>query len=227
MLKKHCFVFDSSIGIGSEKYPNVFVVPLIINQKNKDYVETLRDGVDISISKISSLQVAGVNFSTSAANPSDVMALFDHLVKEYENIWVFPIPKLLSETGNNVFRLIASEYQNIKVIDSYTVALMSEWQAQDLIALNNAKKVTEENILAIVNHYKEKIGAPLIVPDLSFLVKGGRISRTKGFIGKLLKIIAVASFDREGVSFRDKTFDINELPKICDKYYETIINNID
>jgi fatty acid-binding protein DegV len=29
------------------------------------------------------------------------------------------------------------------------------------------------------------------------------------------------------VSFRDKTFDINELPKICDKYYETIINNID
>jgi hypothetical protein len=86
MLKKHCFIFDSSIGVASEKYPDVFVAPIIINKKVKEDIVSLRDGADITISELSRMQLAGVDFSTAAANPNDIMYLLDHLTKEYENV---------------------------------------------------------------------------------------------------------------------------------------------
>jgi fatty acid-binding protein DegV len=98
---------------------------------------------------------------------------------------------------------------------------------QDLISLKKNSKLNDNSINNLINHYRDHCGAALIVPDLTHLVNGGRINKTKGLIAKLLHIIPFNSFDREGVTNRANTKKISEFPKLCDEYFRKIITNFD
>ena len=55
-----------------------------------------------------------------------------------------------------------------------------------------------EEILERVNYAVENTHIFISVPTLEYLVKGGRISASKGFLGKILKLSPLVSFNKEG-----------------------------
>jgi len=218
--KKNAFVFDSSADLKNNQIKDVYVLPLNVVEKNSG--KTYLDQVEIDQVTLEKKLIAGDDLSTSATTPKIALELLEKLSKEYENVWVLPIPEKLSPGQNNSLHNISLEFDNVKYISNHTVALMSKWEALELSKL---KVVNEKEIMKIVDKYKMKLGANLIVPDLKYLIKGGRINKAKAFVAKLLKIIPVCSFDREGVSFRDKAININKIPTKCEEYFNMIIKN--
>jgi len=221
-MKKNCFVVDTSSNIKNGQYEDVFVLPINVTEVTKDGEVNYKDGIDINPSILEQKQLDGASFKTAATSPADAMNLLDKLTKEYETVYLLPIPKTLSAGAHNVYNTILPEYTNVKLISQDTVSVFSIMQMDDILALNkkNGGFITEEQITKIAKYYHDHLGAALIVPDLSFLVKGGRINRAKGAIAKLFKITALCSFDNEGVSFRDKVINLKKLPELAMKYYK-------
>jgi len=221
-MKKNCFVVDTSSNIKNGQYEDVFVLPINVIEVTKNGDIEHKDGIDITPSELEQKQLDGINFKTAATSPSDALELLDKVTKEYETVYVLPIPKTLSEGAHNMFNTILPEYTNVKLFRQDTVSVFSIMQMEDILAVNkkNGGFITEEQINEITKYYHDHLGAALIVPDLSFLVKGGRINRAKGAIAKLFKITALCSFDNEGVSFRDKVINLNKLPTLAMKYYK-------
>jgi fatty acid-binding protein DegV len=81
------------------------------------------------------------------------------------------------------------------------------------------------HIKEVVNYYAQNIAAALVTRDLSFLINGGRIKKVTGMIAKLLNIIPINSFDREGVTQRLKVMKIDKIPNAIEKYFSTFLND--
>jgi len=221
-MKKNCFVVDTSSNITNGQYEDVFVLPINVIEVTKNGEVNHKDGIDININTIEKMQLDGVSFKTSATSPGDALDLLDKLTKEYETVYVLPIPKTLSAGAHNMYNSILPEYTNVKLISQHTVSVFSIMQMEDILAINknNGNFITEEQLNKVIDYYHDHLGAALIVPDLSFLVKGGRINRAKGMIAKLFKITALCSFDNEGVSFRDKVINLKKLPALAMNYFK-------
>ncbi|GMO13393.1 MAG: DegV family protein [Mycoplasmoidaceae bacterium] len=226
-MKKSCIVFDSGSNFSNGQYPDLYVLPLQVIESQETKEVSYSDGIEITIDEMEKQMVDGVLFKTSASNPNDAITLFEKLSAEYEEIYVFLLPYTLSPGQNNSINLIAEDFPKVKVIPHYMVSLPTQWEAQELLALNKAGKLTIETATAVVNKYRDKLAMAVVVPDLSFLARGGRISKTKGFFGKLLHITALVSFDREGVVFRDKAMTSNKLYKQIDQYFKMILKDFD
>ncbi|MDR2654390.1 MAG: DegV family EDD domain-containing protein [Mycoplasmataceae bacterium] len=226
-MKKACLVFDSSANARNGEYDDVFVLPLQIILKKKNETITYKDGVDITIDEIERNENAGLIYSTSAANPNDIINLFEKITKQYEKVYILPIPETISPGGVNVVNLVTQEYDNVVLIKQYMVSIMTKWEIIDLIKLLKEDKLNEESIQKVVNHYYYDTAAALITPDLSFLVRGGRIKKVTGAIANFLKIIPINSFDREGVTSRSKVVNLKKIPEAIEKYYSTFLDNFD
>jgi len=222
-MAKNAYVVDSSSNITNGMYPNVYVLPLIVNKLTKQCEKQYKDGIDITINEIEKEQLEGVNFTTSAMLVQDVTTLLDKLSAEYDNVYIFCIPNKLSQGANNIINMILVDYKNVTKVENHTVSFMSNWQIEDVLELEKTNIATEENIKAIAQKYHDHVGAALVVSDLSYLVRGGRINKAKGAIAKLLKINALTSFDRNGVSFVNKFISIKKLPKLCMQYFKKTI----
>ena len=61
-----------------------------------------------------------------------------------------------------------------------------------------AAGATIDEVAAWIEEHKLKMEHWLYVSDLKYLVKGGRVSKTSGFIGNMLNICPVISVDAEG-----------------------------
>jgi fatty acid-binding protein DegV len=68
-----------------------------------------------------------------------------------------------------------------------------------------------------LNEKREKSAIALIVPDLNFLISGGRIGAFKGGLAKLFKVKAVISLDYDGLNFYQKVIKSESLPNEVEK----------
>jgi fatty acid-binding protein DegV len=125
-MKKACLVFDSSANARNGEYDDVFVLPLQIILKKKNETITYKDGVDITIDEIERNENAGLIYSTSAANPNDIINLFEKITKQYEKVYILPIPETISPGGVNVVNLVTQEYDNVVLIKQYMVSIMTK-----------------------------------------------------------------------------------------------------
>ncbi|GMO14175.1 MAG: fatty acid kinase binding subunit FakB2 [Mycoplasmoidaceae bacterium] len=226
-MKRACLVYDSTSNINTKLYKDVFLLPQQIIETSSVDEKTYKDLVDIFPDAMAKKMIDGSTFKTAASNPADAIQLFDQLSKQYEEIFVFLIPNTLSYGQNNVVSLVAEDFPNVHIIPHYMISFMSQWELDELLQLNKTGKLTVKTATAVVNKYRDKLGALLIVPDLSYLVKGGRISKTRGFIGKLLKVTALCSFDKLGINFFAKALTTSKIATQIDKYFNDTFKNFD
>ncbi len=192
---KIAVVTDSTAYLSEEQIQanHIKVVPIPVILDGTVYDE----GKDIQSAQYYELLRTAKTFPNTSQPPlGEVLKLYENLAHEgYDTILSIHLASTISGFVNTL-KGAASEIQdaNVVVYDSQiTVILMGE------LVLTAAKMAAQgadiQAILAKMDELRATTGEYFIVNDLQNLVRGGRLSNAAGFIGGMLKIKPLLTFD--------------------------------
>lgn len=187
-MMKTRIIVDSTADLMPEVKARVHTVPLTLRFGEEEFI----DGVTIDHKKFyEKLVESDVLPTTSQASPDAFMQEFQKAKDAGESAVVITVASKLSGTYQSAM-IAASEFENIYVVDSGSVAMGSgilvELALRWLDAGYDAK-----SIASILEQEKQKIIVVALVDTLEYLKKGGRISKTVAFAGGVLNIKPVLS----------------------------------
>ncbi|WP_105956028.1 DegV family protein [Apilactobacillus quenuiae] len=187
-----------------EKY-NINVVPIPVIIDGKSYNE----GVDISTEEFYDKLRNSESFpSTSQPPMGEMINTYNNLAdKGYDAVISIHLASTISGFYNSLVSL-APTIENIKVIpynSKLTVKLMGNLAIEAAKMAQNNQSIDE--ILSKMDEIRATINEVFVVDDLQNLVRGGRLSNASAFLGSLLKIKPLLTFD-------DKTNEIVAFEKV-------------
>ncbi len=217
-------VTDSTCDLSQEllDYYQVYVLPLNINFGDNHFL----DKVTITPDHFYDLLENSPEFpKTSQINERSFTNLYSHLASHYDAVISIHLTGQFSGTFLNSVKAaekISAEFNKpIYVIDSKTLS-----GALGLLVLRAAKLIDAglpiESIIESIEKQKSDAKIFVSVKDLKYMMKGGRVSRQKGFIANLLGINPIVSMDSNGKSVLfGQTFsqqaNINKVMKHVEK----------
>ncbi|WP_283590302.1 DegV family protein [Ligilactobacillus saerimneri] len=175
-----------------QKYDiRVVPIPFILNEK------TYEEGVDITTEEFYSLLAQSPELPSTSQPPlGEMISLYEDLRDEgYEAVISIHLAATISGLVGNL-QNIASQIEGIKVIpydSGITVRLMGELAVA--AAQDAAKGMDIDSIVAHLDELRSTVDEYFLVDDLQNLVKGGRLSNASAFIGTMLKIKPILTFD--------------------------------
>jgi DegV family protein with EDD domain len=202
-------VTDSTCDLSQEliDFYQINVVPLNLNFGDNHYL----DKVTIQPNQFYDLLETHAEFpKTSQINEQSFTNLYSHLASHYDAIVAVHLTNQFSGTYANSVKAgkrISKEFNKpVHVIDSKNLS-----GALGLLVLKAAKNIeASESVESIIKSLEMDIIKAKIfvsVRNLKFMIKGGRVSKPKGFIAKILGLNPVISMDESGKSLLfGKTF---------------------
>lgn len=176
-------ITDSASDIVNPSTDNLTVLPMKIAFGDEEYL----DGVDLShrqfYEKLIETDTLPV---TSMVTPYDFEKAYEASEKNGEIALVITISSKLSGTYNSA-KIASNGYENVYVIDSESVCVGQKILVEYSLKLINDGCSLDE-ILSNINKYKKSIKLIALLDTLEYLIKGGRISKTSGYIGSMLSI---------------------------------------
>lgn len=181
-------IIDSTTDLTDEARSRVNIVPLTLRFGENEYI----DGVTINHSEFyEKLVESDVLPTTSQAAPSAFSDVFEKNITDSDSAVVITLSGNLSGTYQSAV-IAASDYDNIYVVDSGTVAIgaaiLTEYALQCV-----DKGMSAKEIATAVEEKKDSICVIAMLDTLEYLKKGGRISSTAAFAGGLLNIKPVVN----------------------------------
>ncbi|QLK86177.1 DegV family protein [Staphylococcus sp. 17KM0847] len=166
------------------KENNVHVVPLSVTINGTSY----QDQVDISSETFTQYLGDDQNdLKTSQPALGLFVEKYESLIDENTEIISIHLSSGLSGTYQTALQASEMVDGKITVIDSKSISYGLGYQLQYLVKWIEQGIPTHE-ILEKIQHLQKNIKLFVIIGQLDQLIKGGRISKTKGFIGNLMKI---------------------------------------
>ena len=224
-MNKIAIVIDSGMDLPTEyKREDVFILPLKVIRDGVTFL----DGVTISPEQVAKelLEKSGHDYKTALVSPGDVVE-FLSLIKDkgYSQVIAITISSGLSGT-NNAFNIGAKEVAGIEVevIDTLSIGMGAGLHAVAAIDLKEAGL----DFATIVKTLREKVAQSKVyfyVGSLEYLIKGGRIGKVTGFIGKMLNLQPVITCDFEGIystvaKVRSQLQGINRIVDLISEQYK-------
>jgi len=171
-------------------------IPLVLTIEGSDYYDKLT----ITSEKFYQLMDELEEYPKSAQpNLKQIQNFFSYLSTYYKNIIVLSVSSKMSGTYN-VFKQAQkslTDKVNLEVIDS-----RQNSGAQGLLVMRAAEMVDEgkdfKTIVETLNTLIEKAKILVSVKTLKYMVRGGRVSKTTGLIGKITNLKPVISIDEAG-----------------------------
>jgi DegV family protein with EDD domain len=183
------------------------MVPINLNFGDNHYL----DKVTIQPHQFYNLLENSEEFpSTSQINEQTFTNLYSHLASHYDAIIAIHLTGQFSGTFSNSVKAgkrIQKEFNKpVHVIDSKNLS-----GALGLQVLNAAKEIesgkSHEEIIETIKSNISNAKIFVSVRNLNYMIKGGRVSKPKGAIGKLLGLNPIISMDENGSSLLfGKTF---------------------
>lgn len=180
-------VLDSNSGLTKEearKY-GMYILPMPFMIDGKEYL----DGKDITYEEFLRLQKDGADIVTSQPSPEDVMNMWTELLQEYDSIIHIPMTSGLSGSCDTAIMLSNEDEFDGKVfvVDNKRISITQISAGLDAIALLE-DGVQPQRIKEILEEDAGKSGIYVMVSDLKYLKKGGRITPMAAALGSFLKI---------------------------------------
>ena len=144
----------------------------------------------------------GAQPTTSQINPDEYLEILTPILKDGKDILVLAFSSGLSGTFNSA-RIATEELKEqfperkILLVDTKSASL-GEGLLVTLAAKKKADGASIEEVKAYAEEMIPKIAHWFTVDDIGHLVRGGRLSKTAGFIAKLANIKPVLSASNEG-----------------------------
>ncbi len=219
-------VTDSGFDLSPEQQQNfnLHKLPLKITLDGVTY----RSGVDIQPEEFYELlEDTGDMPITSTPSPGEFAEIYQQIAKEDPDILSIHISSGLSGTYNTALKA-SQQVQNakIKLIDTRSLSIEMGWQLEAAIRAVKAGWLVEK-ATDFIEQVRKQSEVIFTLPDLSYLIHGGRISHLKGLLASILGIKPLIGVDKSDGKYYDRgkarTFKraIQAIPKyIADKFEE-------
>jgi DegV family protein with EDD domain len=171
------------------------VVSLSVAMDGKTY----RDGVDLSPQDFYRRLAAGPPYpTTSAAGVADYMAAYERMAdRGYDAVVSVALSEHLSTNIDAATTAAGQVGIPVRVLDSRSAAA-----PQGMVAVAAAKRAAEgatlDEVLARGREAADQVSMLVIIPDLMYLYRGGRLNPIQAGVGRLLQITPVITV-RDGV----------------------------
>lgn len=173
----------------------------------QDYADDM--GLSLSTEELYQKMKAGAETKTTQVPLEDYIEHFEHLLQEGKDILHVDFSSSLSGSCNSAMLAaneLADQYPNQKiyVVDSLAASSGYGLIMETLADLRDAGKSIEE-LRDWIEENKLRLHHWFFSTDLSFYIKGGRISKTAGMIGSVLNICPLLNMDQNGkLQLREK-----------------------
>jgi len=191
-------VTDSTCDLPPEiiKKYNIQIVPVVIQVGERSYL----DQVDIKPKDfIQILETSNEKLSTSQPSPALFKKVYDKVTQRYKSIISLHISEKLSGTIQGA-RMGCKDmkYRNkIHIVDSKTSSV-----ALGLLVAEAAQLIQEKfKLEEIINRLKiaaDNVKIFISIPTLKYLIRSGRLSKTKGLLGTLLNLKPILTVNSDG-----------------------------
>lgn len=165
-----------------------------------EYIDNL--GASLSFEEFYQALRNGAEPKTSQVNVSQFIEYFRSFLKKGLDILHLSVSYGVSGAYNSAVLardILLDEYPNRKIIIINTLAIASGYGLlMDKTADMRDHGLNIDQLANWVEENKLRVQHWFYSSDLSFFIKGGRISKTSGFIGNTLKINPILSVDKEG-----------------------------
>lgn len=191
-MTKQIIVTDSTSDLSQDylKEHDIHVIPLSVTIDGKSYVDQL----DITSEEYIQHIEDDADVKTSQPPIGKFIELYETLSKD--DVEIFSIHMSSGLSGTYQTALQASEMidANITVIDSKSISFGLGYQIQKLVELVNTNLSSFE-IVESLKEVQKNTKLFVVIGQLNQLIKGGRISKTKGFIGNIMKIKPIGTLE--------------------------------
>lgn len=214
IMPKIAFIVDSSGNVHNGQYPDVYVLPLIVNVKDQHGNLTMyKDGETINSHQICQfVEDQQYSVSTSQASMGEMINLIESIYDKYDRIYVLPILSKISGSYNTWMQLV-DDYPKLMVYPQTDICIGINWTIEHLIDLKNQNKLNDDTFLEYVTNIHHKRHIFLYVYSLAQLAKGGRVSNFKSKLANLLGLKIIITVGKDGLNFY-------KTAKSCDKLWE-------
>lgn len=184
-MKKIAIVTDSNAGILPSEVEgrDIFVLPMPFLIDGEEYFE----GINLSQSEFYEKLEGNANVSTSQPSSASVIELWDRILKEYDQIIYIPMSSSLSASCENAIRLSEEYKDKVFVVDNQKISVIQKSCVFDAEKMALEGKSANE-IVEYLKSTKFDSTIYIMVPNLKYLKKGGRLTPAAAMIGSLLNI---------------------------------------
>ncbi|MFC6254505.1 DegV family protein [Secundilactobacillus hailunensis] len=222
---KIAVVTDSTSYLSTEDIERyqIHVVPIPVIIDGRSYNE----GVDISTAEFWAKLRSSKSFPSTSQPPlGEMIQLYQQLGDEgYDTIISIHLASTISGFVNSL-RQVNENLTNTHVVvyDSQITVKLMGYLAIEASKMASAGKNVDE-IITRLDAVRATIDEIFVVDDLQNLVRGGRLSNASGFVGSLLKIKPLLTFDdqsHEIVAFEKVRSRKKALLRVEDLFAEAI-----
>ena len=191
---KIAIVTDSNSGITQEqaKTMGIYVLPMPFMINGEEYLEDITLTQQEFYAKLGE----GSDISTSQPSPESIMALWDEVLEEYDEIVHIPMSSGLSGSCQTAMMLAEDYDGKVEVVNNQRISVTQRQLALD------AKELAAKGMCAA--EIKEKLEAVkfdssiyITLDTLKYLKKGGRITPAAAALGTLLRLKPVLTVQGE------------------------------
>jgi hypothetical protein len=197
---KIALVTDSTCDLSQEliDHYQINILPININFGDNHYL----DKVTIEPEQFYKLLDESPDYpKSSQVNELSFVNLYSHLASHYDSVIAIHLSDKLSGTFNSSVRAarsISNEFnKQVSVINSKNLS-----GALGLVVLRTAMAIEEglphEEVVRLTEKWVDNARIFVSVKSLKYLIRGGRLSATRGFIARMLNITPIVSIDNTG-----------------------------
>ncbi len=210
-MSKIAVVTDSNSGITQaqalELGISVLPMPFMIDG------ETYYEEITLSRKEFYEKLEANADISTSQPSPEAVLALWDTLLKENDEIVHIPMSSGLSGSCQTAL-MLAQDYEGkVHVVNNQRISVTQRQSTLDAIALAKEGKSGRE-IKELLEADKFNSSIYIMIDTLYYLKKGGRVTPAAAALGTLLKLKPVLQIQGEKLDAFAKARTVNQAKSI-------------
>jgi len=175
----------------------IHVVPLQLTFADRTYIDKL----GISSEEFYALlrERPDVIPTTSQPSGNDYRKTYTFLRKHYQRVVTVALAAALSGTFGTARAAIPDETDGIDVVDSKNVSVGIGLIVQQLAERIEAGANAEE-VIAAARDLAARTRVLVAVKSVEWMVRGGRVSRTKGLLATLLGLKPIVTLDEAGIA---------------------------
>lgn len=184
----------------------VSIVPLNVQADGKTY----EDGVTLSTEEFYRILETSKELPrTSQPSPEVFLRYFREAKENGDDLVVILIGSCISGTVQSAtLAKNMAEYDRIFIIDSESGTCGLTLLVKEAVKMVKEGKTAEE-IVDKVHELIERTVFFALLDTLDYVIKGGRISKTAGAVGSLIKLKPLVTLHKEGVKMVDKARGTN------------------
>lgn len=193
-MKKTAIVTDSNSGITQAEGAKlgIFVVPMPFLVNGEQFYEDINLTQDEFYEKLKS----DADVSTSQPIVGELLAFWDKILQDYDDMVYIPMSSGLSESCNTA-KMLAQDYDGrIQVVDNQRISITQKQSVFDAKAMAE-EGMSAEEIKDFLEKTKLEASIYISLPTLKYLKKGGRITPAAAPVGTALHLRPVLQIQGE------------------------------